>query len=444
MISDNDILNRARNWLNTSKRSDLSITHDTNGILINTNNLFEESSLEIDKSAGLRQDIVQLFKYSGIPEDQRGDYQVIEPAAFLLKGNGIESEIPFIKTIGSSGLKLSDNSSEDSIKNYENDQIILNKLYPGDNGKLKSNNKFNDIPLREIMNSEDTITFTSNENDTKNNRRKRLYVTGGSSETSQVGKNFITYLNGILNFNSVIPGVVYHGECEDFDHDILPLNTPPLSINKFCNGNFKASSDISVLVAQQSPDTEYRDINIYFERVKTGWNLKVYVDNSLAEGFPILYSSITERQSNYPTNSFPLPVYNRDNMQGDLSTKIKWTAFYKPANFDKSLIIKISLILKCDTETSDKILFIDTWDAELSKSVNGIDVIFTSNLIDSNNEKLDITKNYYISEIKFFCWNDGDIQADSLIPENNVPIDRDPFKGKISLTQLFGQHLQSS
>ena len=422
MINDENIIKRAQTWFKDSDRQDLSIVSEDNGRLVNTENKFENNSLELDNSVGLKESIIQLFEYSGLPQDQQDSYQITEPTAFLLKGNGIENENPFIQTINPSGLKLSDNLETATSKNYENEQIVLNKLYSTDTGQLKDGSG-HDIPIREIMNSTDSITFTSQQEDIDKNRRKKLFIIGTSpkSENVNMSQNCIQYINNILNYNSIIPNVSYHGECEFFKN--YKLFSDGSTINDLCNGNFIANK-YSELIPQSSDNTK----RLRFRRDLNGWKLLIYENGQYLNS--INFKSITKRMSDYPEGSLPLPVQN-ELFPNDV---IKWTTSYKP-NIDALKLFKIGLQVKSDLESSEREILINNWSI-LRKEQNSKDLVyiqFSSDLIDTNNQKLNLSDNYRLRSLKFYTEN----SYDNISIIRDIPIDKDPFNGKILLPELL-------
>ena len=117
MVSDNDAVLKARQWMIHNIPLNGNIIPKGNGELINTENLFITESLILDNSIGIKISLSQIIKYSGLSEDDRLKFKIVEPVAFLLKKNGIIEEHPYIDVVGQ-GLKLSDNIKK-YVENYE-------------------------------------------------------------------------------------------------------------------------------------------------------------------------------------------------------------------------------------------------------------------------------------------------------------------------------------
>ena len=444
MISDTKILERFKDWLyhadydysNIDDVSDIkgSIILNDNGELINTKNLFIDNSLKMDDSSGIKKSVIPLFKYSSLSEEEKKSFTIVEPAAFLLKGDGISPENPFIKTIGDLGFKLSDNSYPETTVNYKEQEITLNKLYSGDSGKIKNTNS-NDIPLRKIMSSKSKVTFATEEEDKDKHRNKRLYVAGSMIHQNNVddnfGHNIIKYLNGIINYNSTIENAVYHGECEYFGKNLGIVNW---TINSICDGNFTAKG--SELISKNLDSTDPRQAK--FVRESSGWRLSLYENN--VQKYSTLCESITKiLNSNYPKGSLPLPV-------NILNNKINWTTFYKP-NLDELCIISIHAEFQSNSETFLRKVPLKNFSIELvnepsySKSADiNIAISFTTDLIDVNGNKLDLTKKYFwlgLSCLFFNSKNNQKMTEDTWYSQNRLEVDRDPFKGTFILKRVF-------
>lgn len=421
MINDVEILKRAKDWLDLNRISDKNLILNGNGILIDPEDLFDPTSLELDDSVGIRQSVTQLLEYSGLSTAERNNYQIVEPTAALVLGNTENRAIVNIDTLG---LKLSDNSPNSiAIRDYDNSEVTLDKLYSSDSGNLRSG-EGHDIPIREVASS-DKITFISST--TQHEMIKKLFVIGTSKENSGVSNCCIKYLNGIINSNSIISGVIYHGECEFFNKPIFPGGK---SINDECDGNFKATSESGTLSLIST-----KGFYMKFRKIKDGWNLYIPATGSQFPAKNYKFHSIRSFSSE---PILPLPVRNL--LPGYENDIIRWNTIYKP-NITKFKITGIGIIIKSNSETSTRELIIEHWSTKLID--NSIELTFTSDLVDSSNQKINISKNYKIQSFRLY---NPESNYDNVIGDfsDKFIIDKDPFNCTIILNNLFELNKEES
>lgn len=430
MLSDSKIIAQAKSWFTNNPLNGNLIPND-NGKLINTNNLFNEQSLKLDDSVGIKIALSKIIEYSGLSATsyEKSWFEWAEPVAFLLHGNGINKESPLIENLGE-GLKLSDNKDDESFINYENQQVVLNKLYPSDNGELLSG-EGRDIPIRNVMNSTDNITFNTTLNDKTNDRRKKLFiVASGKNSEQKFSSNLITYLNNNINYNSVMRSMYYIGNCKFFDTEPI-FSTGDLkgkTINQICRGMFYQTTLNPVRLRPVTTAGLSTRYDFGFERDVSGWKFRVVEYGQTNRLDNLEFTSITQQ---YPPASLPLPV--RNSLESYESDIIDWKIVMPAENFDP-YILKLQLIIKCDSESDFRTITFENWKTNYDPYTDLLQIMITSDLVDDNGDKLVLSKNYYITNLILMLNQDNSIRQ--VIDINNVAIDQDPYEAEITF-RLF-------
>ena len=311
MISDKNIIRRATDVFNQfeiSYEKPKSIISEGNGKLINTDNKFISDSLKLDNSIGLKKSLIQYFEYNGLSTDDRKSYKITEPVALLklIPSSSFENSPIYIRSGLSYGLKLSEIDwyrEDGQFQNsdlYKNQEITLNKLYPTDSGLTTIDKDKSDIPIREVINSKDKITFCIAQEDKSVHRVKRLFIldTPTANDVSD-SQNFIT---SVLN-PSIITDYQYHGECDFFNKmQIIHRQDgkTPYTIKAYCDGNFIVRNDGTLMPISDKTDGI---TNVKFIRNSDGWTL------SLQTGSDFEYYQFTSiYKSQNGEVQLPLPV----------------------------------------------------------------------------------------------------------------------------------------
>lgn len=449
MISDGDIIKSALEWIDKNNfddsnvsKIDGSILSKNNGKLINTDNLFEDNSLELDNSVGLGVAISEIIKYSGLSSEDRNNFMITEPTAKLLRQNENGSIIEYISSDQEleinhknytgliNGLKIVDSILDDS-KDYDNQEVTFKKLYPTDNGKLKQNGG-RDIPQREIISS-DKITFKLKDiNDINKNQRKILYTVGFGKRSAFVLK-FLRYLNSIMsqyqlsttsNPSIGILESYYQGSCKFFDeYQIFPSASEFKTITDYCSGKFYYNTSNELIGI-----TNDKDFNgaVYFKRFPDHWLLYVRYSSRVI--------SIPFKSISGTSDGLPMPVQNLENSGEYKYDIIDW----KIHNNDliSPYLVKIQLIIYNfdssiihSTIISEHTITLKTWNTEYDALTDSL-IIYPIgstgpgmlDLIDDEGNEIPVNlhNNPCITKIVFKFSND-----ESIIEE--IPIEYEIF-----------------